>query len=67
MSRAVSLPRATLAAPSLIKSLRLALVTWSTRRRERAMLARLDIHLLRDIGLDASTAAAEARKPGWRA
>ena len=38
-----------------------------TRRRERAMLARLDLHLLRDIGLDPNQALAEAEKPCWRA
>jgi uncharacterized protein YjiS (DUF1127 family) len=37
-----------------------------TRRRERAMLAHLDPHLLRDIGLPPETAKEEAEKPFWR-
>jgi uncharacterized protein YjiS (DUF1127 family) len=37
-----------------------------TRRRERAALARLDVHLLRDIGLEPETAAQECAKPFWR-
>ena len=37
-----------------------------TRRRERAMLARLEPHLLRDIGIDPNEATSEAAKPFWR-
>ena len=44
-----------------------ALSTALTRRRERALLARLDPHLLRDIGLDADQAARECAKPFWQA
>lgn len=36
------------------------------RRRDRALLARLDSHLLRDIGLDPDVAKAEAAKPCWQ-
>ena len=36
------------------------------RRAQRQLLARLDPHLLRDIGLDATTAAEECAKPFWR-
>lgn len=39
---------------------------WSGRRRSRIALARLDDRLLRDIGLDALTADAEAEQPFWR-
>ncbi len=38
----------------------------SMRRRERAQLAQLDPHLLRDIGLDAKAAQTECAKPFWR-
>lgn len=38
-----------------------------TRRRDRALLARLDSHLLRDIGLAPDTAAEECAKPFWKA
>ena len=37
-----------------------------TRRRDRALLARLDSHLLRDIGIDPDKAAQEAAKPCWQ-
>ncbi|WP_405054057.1 DUF1127 domain-containing protein [Tabrizicola sp.] len=38
----------------------------TTRRRERAALARLDVHLLHDIGLEPEAAAKECAKPLWR-
>lgn len=34
-------------------------------RRQRRALERLDMHLLRDIGLDYPTAKAEAQRPLW--
>ncbi|TAG16626.1 MAG: DUF1127 domain-containing protein [Rhodobacterales bacterium] len=37
-----------------------------TRRRDRALLARLDSHLLRDIGIAPEDAKAEAAKPFWQ-
>lgn len=40
-------------------------VTWAARRHQRRSLARLDAHLLRDIGLDAASARAEALKHFW--
>ena len=39
---------------------------WAARRRDRQMLARLDAHLLRDIGLTPDEAQAECGKPVWR-
>lgn len=38
-----------------------------TRRRDRALLARLDNHLLRDIGVEPEAAAEECAKPFWKA
>lgn len=38
----------------------------AARRQSRQRLARLDGHLLRDIGLDAHDAAEESAKPFWR-
>ncbi|MBA3908997.1 MAG: hypothetical protein C0524_03730 [Rhodobacter sp.] len=35
------------------------------RRRDRQTLARLDAHILRDIGLSADEAKAECAKPFW--
>ena len=40
---------------------------WSDRKRSRAALARLDAHLLRDIGIDATRAAHEVARPFWSA
>jgi uncharacterized protein YjiS (DUF1127 family) len=37
------------------------------RRRQRVALARLDDHLLRDIGVTPEQASAESAKPCWRA
>lgn len=37
------------------------------RRRNRLALARLDQHLLRDIGLSGDEARTEAAKPFWQA
>ncbi len=43
-----------------------ALAVWTARQRSRAALARLDAHMLRDIGLSAEMAREETRKPFWR-
>ncbi|MEL7181492.1 MAG: DUF1127 domain-containing protein [Pseudomonadota bacterium] len=40
--------------------------TWDMRRKSRRALARLEPHLLHDIGLDRSSAQAEANKPFWQ-
>lgn len=44
-----------------------ALWLWRFRSRTRQHLARLDAHLLRDIGLDPADRAVEIEKPFWRA
>lgn len=41
------------------------MLTAVSLRRQRARLAHLDPHLLRDIGLTAEQAAAEAARPVW--
>jgi uncharacterized protein YjiS (DUF1127 family) len=48
--------------------LRLAarVLEWQERSRQRAMLATLDVHLLRDLGLTRAAAEVEYRKPFWR-
>lgn len=67
MSRSGRLALFALPSPShLIKSLGRVLQVWTGRQRMRASLARLDAHLLRDIGIDASRAEVEAAKPFWR-
>jgi uncharacterized protein YjiS (DUF1127 family) len=43
-----------------------AVLTWETRRQTRRSLARLDPHLLHDIGLAPHLAASECEKPFWR-
>lgn len=40
---------------------------WAQRRAQRRALARLESHLLRDVGLSAAEATREAAKPFWRA
>lgn len=44
-----------------------AVSTVLTRRRERQRLSRLDMHMLRDIGLEAQDARSECDKPFWQA
>lgn len=41
------------------------LVTWDHRLRSRRALARLDPHLLRDIGIGHAEARQEAERPFW--
>ena len=43
------------------------LAGWMELRRQRRALARLDAHLLDDVGLPADTAGHEARRPFWDA
>ena len=43
------------------------LLIWQERAAERAHLASLDDHLLKDVGLTRAQADVEARKPFWRA
>jgi uncharacterized protein YjiS (DUF1127 family) len=40
---------------------------WRARGRQRRALARLDDHLLHDIGCSREEAARECAKPAWRA
>ncbi|NBR90218.1 MAG: DUF1127 domain-containing protein [Rhodobacteraceae bacterium] len=42
------------------------LVTWENRRRTRRALARLEPHILNDIGLTQQAAAKESTLPFWR-
>ena len=42
------------------------LLEWQERSRQRAMLAMMDEHLLRDLGLTRSDAQEEYQKPFWR-
>ncbi|HEX9858654.1 MAG TPA: DUF1127 domain-containing protein [Paracoccaceae bacterium] len=44
-----------------------AVLTWETRRQGRLALARLEPHLLRDVGITVQEASIEAEKPFWRA
>jgi uncharacterized protein YjiS (DUF1127 family) len=44
-----------------------ALALMRARRSQRRALARLDDHLLRDIGISAEQARRESGKPFWRA
>lgn len=40
---------------------------WIARRRQRRALMQLDAHLLSDIGVTATSAMRESKKPCWRA
>lgn len=42
------------------------LLTWRERARSRRILAGLDDHTLRDVGLDRSAVSSEIDKPFWR-
>lgn len=46
-------------------ALRRRIALWRALARERRALAALDPHLLRDMGLDAGSAAREADRPFW--
>jgi uncharacterized protein YjiS (DUF1127 family) len=48
------------------KRLFAALIRARNRHNQRALLADLDPHLLRDIGVDPLAATAEAKKPFWQ-
>lgn len=43
------------------------LLAWRERARSRRLLAGLDDHVLRDIGIDRATVEREAGKPFWQA
>jgi uncharacterized protein YjiS (DUF1127 family) len=43
-----------------------AVQAWATRHRSRQSLARLDDHMLRDIGLDRTDARQECAKAFWQ-
>ena len=62
MSRAASLP---LAQPRVSRPRVAALLRLLSLHRERRALARLDAAALRDIGIDAADARAEAGRPVW--
>lgn len=53
------------ARPGLVGRLSLAIAAAFARRRDRQVLARLDAHLLRDIGLSPEDARTECAKPFW--
>jgi uncharacterized protein YjiS (DUF1127 family) len=54
------------ARPSLVSRLTRAVSDALTRRRDRRILARLDQHMLRDIGLSPDEVRTESTKPFWR-
>jgi uncharacterized protein YjiS (DUF1127 family) len=54
------------ARPSLVSRLTRAVTDALTRRRDRRILARLDQHMLRDIGLSPDEVRTESTKPFWR-
>lgn len=63
---ALQLPASLPPLSRMLVSAALVLANWDDRRRTRSSLARLDDHLLADIGLGADRAAHEIAKPFWR-
>lgn len=53
--------------PTPLNTLIATIATWRQRSRARRDLARLDPHILRDVGIDPARAAFEAAQPFWRA
>ncbi len=53
--------------PGFIASLRLLVLVWRKRARDRAELARMDYALLRDIGADRATVDLEVARAFWQA
>ena len=49
-----------------LRSVWTTIQVWVTRRRARKTLARLDDHMLRDIGMTRHTARQECTKPFWQ-
>jgi uncharacterized protein YjiS (DUF1127 family) len=50
----------------LVQRVTRALAEAAARRRDRKQLARLDAHILRDIGLSPEAVRDEASKPFWQ-
>ncbi len=48
------------------KSVGATLRLWMDRQHQRKQLAKLDAHLLRDIGLDSNQVEQELAKPFWK-
>ena len=53
--------------PALFSGLAAGFTAWARRSAERQQLAELDERMLRDIGLDPASRAAECDKPFWKA
>ncbi|MFZ5751314.1 MAG: DUF1127 domain-containing protein [Pseudomonadota bacterium] len=53
-------------ADGILGFVRNSVTVWLGRHRSRSALARLDAHLLRDIGLEPERAQSEAALPFWR-
>ena len=66
MPRTLAQIQPRLARPSLGQRLYRIFRDAANRRRDRVLLARLDDHLLRDIGLTPDEAGTECAKPFWR-
>jgi uncharacterized protein YjiS (DUF1127 family) len=64
--RTMQLPKLSVALMAGVQGVVRNVLEWNERSRQRQALAELDGHLLRDIGITRSAAAAEASKPFWR-
>ena len=64
--RTTQLPKMSVPLGARLQSVIRNVVQWHQRIRQRQALADLDNHLLKDIGITRSAAAAEASQPFWR-
>jgi uncharacterized protein YjiS (DUF1127 family) len=64
--RAMQLPKLSVALMAGVQGVVRTVFEWNDRSRQRQALADLDDHLLKDIGIARSAAAAEASQPFWR-
>jgi uncharacterized protein YjiS (DUF1127 family) len=66
LNRAITHPHALPPFSRFVFMIAKSVLVWETRIKTRRDLARLDPHLLRDIGLRADVALIECEKPFWR-
>lgn len=67
IGKTAALPRLrTARAADLLAGIATLIRTWRARSRARRDLAKLDEHMLRDIGLDATIAAHEVSRRFWQ-
>jgi uncharacterized protein YjiS (DUF1127 family) len=64
--RMMQLPKLSVAMMAGVQRVVRNVLEWNERIRQRQALAELDDHLLKDIGISRTAAAAEVSQPFWR-